>query len=233
MGGASAPFEAFLAGRGKRLFADGGLGFERSDLVDWWTLWDAMRRDGVCVPMKITAGATGFAQNPVVHGQAVFTPVPTSKGIQAMQSLTEKTLVVLPQSRASARAVSATTLIPGEWFAVAKKSKHAKDAVALLDFIVSEPASAKALGVGRGVPLVRGLRKVVRGGLDPLEKEIYDNVELVESQRPAPLRPYPPGAGELLDTSMPDANQNVGFGKATPAKAADAFFADAHRILGG
>lgn len=102
---------------------------------------------------------------------------------------------------------------------------------AWLKFLTTDPQAATTLGLTRGVPISQNLRTRVSSHLNAVDKAIVDNLELIESQDPAPLLPQPPGAGPLLSTSLQNANQAVGFGKSTIDQAVAQFFADARQTL--
>ncbi|MFH5185211.1 ABC transporter substrate-binding protein [Paenibacillus sp. TAB 01] len=53
-------FQTFLKQRNKDLYKeDGSLGFEKSDMIEWFTLWDSMRQQGGVAPADISAEYKG------------------------------------------------------------------------------------------------------------------------------------------------------------------------------
>ncbi|WP_406047330.1 ABC transporter substrate-binding protein [Kribbella sp. NBC_00889] len=231
-GGSPIALESFLRGRGKTLFGDAGaLGFSQDDMAAWLQLWQDLRGNGAAVPMALTAAATGFQNDPVTVGKAAYTGTATSRGLPSMQSLTKDTLSLgtFPSGRAGSQ--PGTNIIPAGWFAISPKSKNIEGAVSMLKFLTSKPEAATAMGLARGVPIPEDIRATIAKSATGLNKLVLENYALVASKGPAALQMYPPGASKLLQTSLPNANQVVGFGKSTVAQAVTKFFADAQAAL--
>jgi multiple sugar transport system substrate-binding protein len=232
-GGSPIALEAYIRGRGKPLFTDDGkLAFTPDDLAAWLQMWQDLRGDGSAVPMKVTAAATGFQNDPVTIGKAAYTLTATSRGLPSMQSLTKDTLVLGTFPSGGPGSSPGTNIIPAGWFAISPKSKNIEGAVSMLKFLTSEPEAAKVMGMARGVPIPDDIRSTVAASAQGLDKAVLDNYGLIASKNPAPLQMYPPGASKLLQTSLPNANQAVGFGQSTVAQAAATFFKDAEAALG-
>ncbi len=232
VGGSPVQLEPFLRGFGKQLFTDEGkLGFTKEEFGAWLQLWQAMRENGSAVPMDVTAGAQGFQNDPVVLRKAAYTGTATSRGLPSMKSLTKDELGIAPFPSSGRETRPGTNIIPAGWFAISKKSKNVDDAVALLSFLTGDPDAAKTMGMARGVPINPAMRDVIKPTLAGLDKVVFDNYVLIAAKDLAPLQAYPPGAGQLLQSSLATANQTVGFGKASVAQAAEQFFADAARVL--
>ncbi len=233
LGGNPIALEAFMRGRGKLLFTDGGkLAFGPDDMVAWLQFWQGLRASGAAAPMKVTAAATGFQNDPLTIGKAVYTGTATSRGLPSMQSLTKDALALATFPSGGAGAPSGTNIIPAGWFAISPKSKNVEGAVAMLKFLTSSADAAKVMGMARGVPIRKEIRSTVASSAEKLDKVVLDNYALVESKDPAPLQMYPPGASKLLQTTLPNVNQVVGFGQSTVSQAAAKFFADAKAALG-
>lgn len=232
LGGTFVAFESYLHGRNKQLFDESGqLGFSEADLATWLNVWVAQRKSGGCVPMSVTAAGTGFDTDPIVTGKSAYSETATSRGLTSMQTLTKDSLGLLPFPAATKGTQSGTNIIPAGWWAISKHSKNVDKAVALLKFLTQDKKAALAMGLARGIPINAGLQTAIKPHLRGVDKLILDNYQQVAKGRLAPLQPYPPGAGELLQTSLPNANQTVGFGKSNVAAATKHFFTDAKRIL--
>lgn len=230
LAGSPIAFEAYVRGIGKQLFTDDGkLAFNEDDLAQWLQLWADLRKSGAAVPMKVTASVTGFQNDPVTVGKAAFTGTATSRGLPSMQSLTKDQLALA--TFPAAGSVAGTNIIPAGWFAISPKSRNIEGAVAMLKYLTSQPEAAKVMGMARGVPIPEGIRSTISAGATGLDKAVLDNYALVTSQDPAPLQMYPPGASKLLQTSLPNVNQTVGFGQGSVGQAAAKFFADAKAAL--
>lgn len=231
-GGNVVPLESYMRGQNKPLFdGSGKLAFSQGDFATWLRLWDTLRKNSACVPMTITATAVGFDTDPVVTGKSAYTLTATSRGFPSIQTLTKDTLGILPFPRASAASASGTNIIPADWFAISKKSNKVDKAVALLKFLASDEEAATTMQLARGVPIAAKLQAAIKPTLQGIDKEVFDNYQQIAAQELSPLQPYPPGAGELMSTSLTNANQTVGFAKASIDAATNQFFTDATRLL--
>ncbi|TWD82548.1 multiple sugar transport system substrate-binding protein [Kribbella amoyensis] len=232
LGGNAIAFESFLRGRGKALFADGSsLGFGEDDLAAWVQLWQDLRGSGAAVPMALTAASTGFQNDPVTVGKAAYTGTATSRGLPSMQSLTKDTLSLGTFPSGGPGSEPGTNIIPAGWFAISPKSKNIEGAVSMLKYLTSQPDAANAMGLARGVPIPADIRTKVASSATGLNKLVLDNYALVASKGPAALQMYPPGASKLLQTSLPNVNEVVGFGRSTVPQAVTKFFSDAKAAL--
>lgn len=232
-GGSSVQLESYVRGLGAALFdADGKLAITRDQFTDWLQLWDSMRKNGSCPPMKITSAGTGFQNDPLVKGNAAFTMPATSRGYPTLQALTKHKLGLGRAPRTTPDSKPGTNIIPNGWFAISKKCKNPEKAVALLKYLSQDPKAITTMGLSRGVPLSAAQRDAVKGQLKAPDKIVFDNYLSVADADLTPLQLYPAGSSSLMATSLPNANETVGFGKATIKQATDQFFNDARRMLG-
>jgi multiple sugar transport system substrate-binding protein len=115
-------------------------------------------------------------------------------------------------------------------WSVAAQSKQAEAAVKLVSYFVADLEAGKVLGVERGVPPSSAVRNVVTPTLDDLGRAMVDYISLV-SDKVGPLPPPPPrGAGEIQSV-LRRVNEQVGFGRLTPADGARQFVAEAAAVL--
>lgn len=232
LGSGAVQLESYMRAFKTPLFdSNGQIAFSQDQLMEWLKLWDDLRKNGSCPPMTVTAEATGFQTDPIVTGKAAYTLTATSRGFPSIQTLTKDHLGLLQFPRASASSPPGTNIIPAGWFAISKKSKNVDKAISLLKYLSNDPQAAKRMGLARGVPLSKVQQAAISDQLDSQEKQVFDNYIQVANQNPSALQMYPAGSGELLTTSLANANQSVGFSKASIHQATAQFFADAKRIL--
>lgn len=141
-------FQLFLRQKRKDWFSEDGksLGFDETDLVEWWTYWTDLRKAGVTPPADVTvAAASGdVAKSPVAKNQVAM-------GIYG-------TAVTLPNDDWTYTTLRNETGHPGAYqmransWAVNANSKHPAEAVKLVNFLINDPAAGKELGMSRGVP---------------------------------------------------------------------------------
>ncbi len=121
-------------------------------------------------------------------------------------------------------------LKPAMMWSVSAQSKQAEAAVKLVSFFVADIEAGKLLGVERGVPPSSAVRNVVTPTLDDLGRAMADYISLI-SDKVGPLPPPPPrGAGEIQSV-LRRVNEQVGFGRLTPADGAKQFVAEASAVL--
>ncbi|MGH3741944.1 MAG: ABC transporter substrate-binding protein [Micromonosporaceae bacterium] len=234
-GGGDQGLGAFLRSQGKDLFTtSGGLGFGEAELTEWYEYWQELRDAKACVPMKISAGAVGFQNNPLIKGQAAVAFTASSKGLQGMQNLSKDPLSVLPFARRGKDGKPGTQVCPIEWFAFSSKlsDDEATLAAQLCRFWLTDPKAVAASRLWHGVPVFPDKRAAAAEDPTPVEEQVQDNLELVVEQEPVPALPYPVGAAELFEKVSQKNNQEIGFGKTTVDKAVKRFFGEAERVLG-
>lgn len=230
-GGDLMMFQVYVRQHGAELFdADGRPGFPRSLLVRWFSYWHALRADGAAPPPDMTAESAGMqAQSPLVRRRAAATfgwtqDIPLYGGL-----LPDRLEARLPPRTAADR--------PGLWpnaaslWAASAQTRRPDDVVALIDFLLNDPAAADALGLRLGVPPRRDRRARMRDGADPLTRIALDYMDRVtEHSTPLP-RVWPLGFTALRD-DFPRLNEDVGFALRSPEDAARAFFTRAAEAVG-
>jgi multiple sugar transport system substrate-binding protein len=115
-------------------------------------------------------------------------------------------------------------------WSVSAQSKQQEAAVKLMNFFVADAEAGKLLGVERGVPASDMVRKVVTPTLDELGQAMADYITLISDKVGALPPPPPHGAGEIA-TLLRRVNEQVGFGKLSPAEGAKQFVAESNAIL--
>jgi multiple sugar transport system substrate-binding protein len=232
LGGSPIVLESYLRGLNKPLFGeDGKLAFTQDDFAQWLGVWDGLRKDKSCVPMALTSANKGFDTDPLTLGKCAYTFTATSRGLSAMQSLNKEPLDLLPSPSPTATSKPGTNIVPAGWFAISAKSRNVDAAVALLKFLATDVEAGKTMGMARGVPIMATMRNAIQSSLQGTDKIVFNNYQQIVATDVAPLQAYPPGASNLLGTSLVNANESVGYAKATIAQAAAAFFADAGKLL--
>lgn len=235
MGGAFPAFECFIRSKeaGANLFtADGGLGFDEDDVLEWYGIWAELRANRFAPPMEVSAASNGFANNEMVRGLAAMTMAPSSKGIEGYQNLMEESLQMTQFPR---RKVGGTLLTPIEWFALSARmdDEAAEAAARLCNFVLTDPESLSLTQLMRGVPLFDEGREHLRTELDtPVAEQIFANFETVQSTEPWARVPYPSGTGAEFTAALGQQNEEIGFGEVTVEEGAARFFEEAQGLVG-
>lgn len=222
----------WLRQRGKALYtADGKLGFDEADAVEWYQLWAKLRADGVCVSPEDQALDTGPLETTMlVTGRAALMPS-NSNQLVAFQGLVQDKLGMIGYPRIAPDAGGGHYRKPSMFFSVGGSSANKEAAADFLNFFVSDPEAAKLLGVERGIPCIPATREVVAPTLDE-QSQIALNFVANLGDLLGPLPPPPPAAAGEVDSSLiRTLGQEVGFGAKTPEQAGAELVTGATEIL--
>jgi multiple sugar transport system substrate-binding protein len=111
------------------------------------------------------------------------------------------------------------------YWSVFRGSKHRDVAVDVLNFLVNDPEAVKILGTDRGLPSNLDLRKAVGDEItDPAMKQSIEVenklAETFGTSPQVPIRGHSKVRAELIKAA-----EEAQYGRLTPAKAAEQFFA--------
>jgi multiple sugar transport system substrate-binding protein len=231
-GGREEPaLEVWLGQRGKSLYtAEGKLGFDDKDVGEWLAFWDELRKRGGCAAADTQALDRGeIDANLLTLGKAAI-GFAHSNQLVGFQALNKSKLGLSTFPDGGPGAKPGQYLKPSMLWSVSAQSKQKEAAVKLLNFFVADTEAGKLLGVERGVPPSDAVRKAVIPTLDELSQAMADYITLI-SDKVGPLPPPPPnGAGEVA-TLLRRVNEQVGFGRLSPAEGAKQFIAESTAIL--
>ena len=222
----------WLRQRKKALYtADGKLGFDEQDAVEWYQLWAKLRDAGVCVTAEDQALDTGPLETTMlVTGKAALMPS-NSNQLVGYQALVKDKLDMVGYARIAAGVGGGHYRKPSMFFSVAGSSANKEAAADFLNFFISDAEAAKALGVERGIPCLPTTREVVAPTLDE-GSQIALNFVSNLGDLLGPLPPPPPAkAGEVDSSLIRTLGQEVGFGAKTPEQAGKDLVTGATEIL--
>lgn len=228
--GSDVVFENWLRQRGSALYtSEGTIAFDEASLAEWFQLWAGLREAGVIVSAEDQALSTAAAEaSMIITNKAATTPIHSNE------------LVVYQGISPDQLGLAAYPLIadgagghyrkPSQFFSVSGTSQNAETAAAFISYFVNNPASAKLLGVERGVPCSQAARDAVVDELTPESRAALDFVQSL-GDLVGPLPPSPPPAAGELSKAFGDISQEIAFGMRSPEDAAQSFIADAAAIL--
>lgn len=222
----------WLRQRKKALYtADGKLGFDEQDAVEWYQLWAKLRAAGVCVSPEDQALDTGPLETTMlVTGKSALMPS-NSNQLVGYQALVKDKLNMVGYPRIAAGVGGGHYRKPSMFFSVAGSSANKEAAADFLSFFISDPEAAKALGVERGIPCLPATRDAVAPTLDE-GSQIALNFVSSLGDLLGPLPPPPPAkAGEVDLSLIRTLGQEVGFGAKTPEQAGKDLVTGAAEIL--
>lgn len=138
-------------------------------------------------------------------------------------------IVLLPKIANSKR--PGTFLKPSMFFSVTKDSENKDEAVKFVNYFLNDIEANKVLLAERGIPIIPKVRDALKAMVDPVNKQIFEFIELVGNKNSSPIDPPDPaGAGEVLKVFR-TIDQEVLYGTTSPKDAAVKFIKQANEIL--
>jgi multiple sugar transport system substrate-binding protein len=223
----------WLRQKGLALYtAEGKLGFTEAEAIEWFTMWNQLRADGVCVDAETQALDTnGPLENTmVVLGKAAMMPS-NSNQLVAFQSLVEDDLTISSYPRIAPGVGGGHYRKPSMFFSVGGSSANKEKAAEYLSFFVNDPEAGKILGVERGIPCVSTVRDVVAPTLNEKDQIALNFVANLGDLLGALPPPPPAAAGEIDVSLLRVLSQEVAFGGRTAEDAGKFFVTEAAAIL--
>ncbi|AJY46534.1 ABC transporter substrate-binding protein [Martelella endophytica] len=228
-GGSMALFEIFLTQRGKSLYQGEELGFEAADLTEWLTYWQKMRDDRACPPSSISAESAGFQNAPMVRGLA---------GMQAgwcQQLIFYTDLMTTPVGIHSGpvpegAADNGHLVRALDFWVVPTRSKRIEEGAKVIDFLLNDEEAIKTLGLTLGGPASQKATDILLENSEGANIKVLNYLTDVRKNAPKQTPRWIGGHGEL-EQLLSRQNQSVGFGQATPEKAAGDFINQSKMIL--
>jgi multiple sugar transport system substrate-binding protein len=231
-GGRNEPLlEVWLTQRGKSLYTgEGKVGYDEKDMAEWFAFWSDLRKRGASAAPDTQALDRGEIDSNLLSIGKTAMAFAHSNQLVGFQAISKSKLGLSTYPDGGKGAKPGQYLKPAMMWSVAAQSKQAEAAVKLVSYFVADLEAGKVLGVERGVPPSSAVRNVVTPTLDDLGRAMVDYISLV-SDKVGPLPPPPPrGAGEIQSV-LRRVNEQVGFGRLTPADGAKQFVAEAAAVL--
>jgi multiple sugar transport system substrate-binding protein len=224
--------ENWLRQRGKALYtADGKLGWEAADLVEWFKLWNDLRAAGVCVsPDDQALDATAAIDTTMITLGKAATTYANSNQLIGFQAVNKNPLTMINFPRAAAGKGGGHYRKPSLFWSVNPKSALLEDAVRYVSFFVNDVQAGLALGVERGIPCAAHVRTALAPTLSPPDQLSLNFVSNLGDLLGA-LPPSPPAAAGEVSTQLTTKGQEVAFGQSSAEDAGAAFAKEAQDIL--
>ncbi|MEU4240248.1 extracellular solute-binding protein [Actinoplanes sp. NPDC026619] len=211
--------------------ADGSLGVTEKTVTEWFAMVQKMRADKGFPPAGFIDpnGGASPAQSYLAKKSIASQIIPTNNFLNYNKVCGgQLQLLRIPgESQATRRGQSIDT--PALW-SVAAKSKHPKETLVLLNFLVNDVAGAKAAGTTRGVPASQVVAKAIAPELEPDDQRATQYLTDLQSEKLPPSYSYPIGASKLTNI-LKSISTEVEFGRKTPAAGATEFVGQAKKAL--
>jgi len=226
-------FETFMRQKGKSVLKPDGsaIGFDKEDLVEFWTIWENLRKSGVLPPVQLTAEHTGVpSENTLfVKEQAAIDVKPANHGKIYSRYLEGKELAlirwpIMPNGKfLGGENLQAPSMV------ISNKSKNKEEAAKLINWFVNNVEAQKIYNLENGIPGSKAIQEALRPGLHPMDVQAIDHMAAVTKDIP-PTDYRPQGAAQVFTTYKSYLDQ-LAFGKLSVEKAVDGFFSEVEGFL--
>jgi multiple sugar transport system substrate-binding protein len=231
--GSEPMLDNWLRQKGLALYtAEGQLGFGADEMIEWFTLWNGFREDGICVSAEDQALDTNgpLETTMVILGKSAMMPS-NSNQLVAFQTLAQDELTITSYPRIAAGVGGGHYRKPSMFFSVGGSSTNKELAARYLSFFVNDIEAGRVLGVERGIPCIASVREAIAPELNPQDQIALDFVANLGDLL-GPLPPPPPAAAGEIDISLlRTLSQEVAFGARSAEDAGQYFVTEAAAIL--
>ena len=222
-----ATFQLNLRQDGSDLFTeDGELGFDRDDLVDYWSSVQPVRDSGVFLPESRavevapkTALGAGLVATQFNYDNLIAT-------FAADLGSEELSLVPPPTDDPAAKDLY---LKPALQLVGAADTDHGEAVADFIDFLTNDPEVGEIFGATRGIPASSTqMEGVELTGMDAAVEAYEEQVQ----DRLGDAPPAPPLGYASLEAKFQTLGSDINLGVISVQDAADQFFAEAASVLG-
>lgn len=227
-GGSYRGLEVFAVQRGKSLFVENGLGIDKQDMIDWYTLWKDLRDAGVIPPPSVQAEQGGKSQDQSMLAKRKVAMISTSSNqLKTYQGSMKDELNLVSYPWMPDARKETPMIISG--IGMSKDTKHPKEAAILINWLINDAEAAKTWMAEHGQPPSKKMQEVIASEIDLSQKKEF---AYFDSMLPT-IKPYPillegsTAVQKLIQTE----NENIAFGNKTVEKAAEDFITQANKIL--
>jgi multiple sugar transport system substrate-binding protein len=223
----------FARQRGEDFFtADGRLGATVATVTAWFEMLRKMRAEGSVPPAGFIDPNIG--SSPVqsyLAKKAIASQIIPTNNLLGWNQACGGNLVLLRMPGETTGARRGQSIDTPALWSIAAKSRHPKETLLLLNFLINDVPAAKATGTTRGVPASTKVAEAITATLAPDDKRATEFLTRLQQEKLPPSYPYPMGSSKLTN-SLKSISTEIEFGRKTPAAGAAEFIADARKALG-
>lgn len=231
----SGSFFNYVYGRGQKVFGDRKLGFDKQLLVDWWTMWDNLRKDGITTTAQMLGGRpTAVEQLPISQGKILLDTQPANQLTQIYNAAAKAKVGTIKNSLLpkGPSGYGVTLGSNGLSISASCPNRDVDASAKFINFFLNDEAGALAYASDNGTVSVTKLQQAQIN--DPklpatLKASLSLTEQMIKTANPQPLL-IPVGGRAVFDTFTRTAT-SVFLGQANPSQAADTFFTQANSAL--
>lgn len=235
-GGLDRLFNVFLRQRGKAQYtAEGQLGFDREDLVEYWGYWDELRKDGAAPPAAVTAAnaPTGGPpeMNPLSVGITAMYPFTFANQYGAYVEASENEIKITRLPEGPAGSDQGFYIEPGLLLSASSKTSNEDAVAAVINGFVNDPEVHKPIGLALGLPPAPGNQEQALEGADDVGLTTAEYIRAAIADAP-PSPPIFPRGSVQLRSDFASIHEKVAFGQVSIGDGVDDWLAQGQRLLG-
>ncbi|TFH04182.1 MAG: extracellular solute-binding protein, partial [Spirochaetales bacterium] len=163
--------------RNKELFnEDGSLGLNEKDMVDWFTYWANLRKDGGVPDAATTVEYRnlGVEQTMIVKGIIAFGSVPFNQLPNYQRYVDGEIHALL---RPSGDTGPSGAFVEGSYLPISANSDYPEQAATFINFFVNDPAASKIFLLEQGAMASSEMNAVVMPLLSPIQQRMISAIE--------------------------------------------------------
>lgn len=213
--GSDIAYYSYLRGYGIQPFDGDKLGFDKSDVVRWFTFWNGLQQAKALPPPALqTEQQGGTTEDSMFAKKMVLVDVAPANQFETLRA---------SNPDAQVTGVPAGPKGPGNYFIVSGQSisartDHAKPAAQFIDFFLNDIKAARTYQADNGVPASAKARDAVAKNLKLRQFALYDEIKDDVTQ----MSPPPPGSADI-PAALTRSCDEMAFGRMGVDKAADQF----------
>ncbi len=227
-------FENMVRQTGKSLYnpKDGtSLGFtDNKPLINFYEIQLRLLKTGALIKPDVAFVATTTQETPFAQGRAWLEYVWTNQ-VVAYATAAKRPIAIAATPKIANSKRPGTYFKPAMFFSVSRTSANKDEAVKFINYFINNIEANKVLMGERGIPMVPKVRTALKDIVDPVNRQIFDFVDLIGDKYVSPIDPPdPPVSGEVLKVFR-TIDQEVLFGTLSPVDGATKFMKQANEIL--
>ncbi|KQY46873.1 ABC transporter substrate-binding protein [Cellulomonas sp. Root137] len=226
-------FSIYARQRGESLYTeDGKLGYEDKTIAEWWQhsldLQEGGGQPDAATTVEVDAGGPELSL--VATGKGAMAWFWTNQ-LTAITNASGKELKLLRVPGESEEERTGMYFKPAMFYSVSAKSEHPEESALLIDFLLNDPIAGEIILSDRGLPANTDVRAAVEDKFSATDKQAAEFLAGLEGEIVDGPAVPPVGAGQVAEITR-RINQEVLFGRMTPADAAKQYRLEVESAIG-